>query len=264
MTEEVKVEDQVLENVQEEKEVDPVQAKALEMGWRPLEEFDGDPADFIDAKEFVSRTPLYEKLNSQSKLIKNLQKTLDQLKGHYTKVKETEYNRALEQLKNARITAVSEGDGQKFDLIDTEIKRIEQEAESIKEINEAVVEPPEKSEHPQFTAWKAKNRWYENTGYMQRFADETAAQYFSKGIIDPNVVLPAIEAAVKKEFPDKFKNQNKVNAPEVASGDKARSGKRETFTLTDDEQRVMNTFVRSGVMTKEEYIADLKKIKGVA
>ena len=37
---------------------DPIETRALEMGWRPKEEFDGNEEDFIDAKEFVRRKPL--------------------------------------------------------------------------------------------------------------------------------------------------------------------------------------------------------------
>jgi hypothetical protein len=32
--------------------------------------------------------------------------------------------------------------------------------------------------------------------------------------------------------------------------------------LTDEERRVMNTFVRQDIMTKEEYIRDLRAVKG--
>jgi len=33
--------------------------------------------------------------------------------------------------------------------------------------------------------------------------------------------------------------------------------------MSEDEKRVMNTFVRTGVMSKEDYIAQLKLIRGV-
>mgnify|MGYP000971805459 FL=1 len=34
-----------------------LEVKAMNMGWRPMEEFDGPEEEFIDAKEFVRRAP---------------------------------------------------------------------------------------------------------------------------------------------------------------------------------------------------------------
>ena len=33
--------------------------------------------------------------------------------------------------------------------------------------------------------------------------------------------------------------------------------------MTEEEKRVMNTFIRQGIMTKDDYISELKKTKGV-
>ena len=48
-------------------ELSPIEQKALEMGWRPKEEFEGEEADFIDATEFVRRKPLFEKIDTVGK-----------------------------------------------------------------------------------------------------------------------------------------------------------------------------------------------------
>ena len=74
-----------------------------------------------------------------------------------------------------------------------------------------------------------------------------------------------IEKAVREEFPNKFRNPNKDTAPAVeSSGNKGtKSGKGfSEADLDDRERKVMNSLVRQKIMTKEEYLADLKKIKG--
>ena len=83
----------------EVKQLSPIEEKALEMGWRPQEEWDGEPEDFIDAKEFVRRQPLFDKIEQTTKALKDLKKGHEALIQHHLKVKETEYNRALETLK---------------------------------------------------------------------------------------------------------------------------------------------------------------------
>jgi cytochrome c556 len=59
-----------------------IETRALEMGWRPKEEFEGSEDDFIDAKEFVRRKPLFEKIEHQSKELKQIKQALEACKGH--------------------------------------------------------------------------------------------------------------------------------------------------------------------------------------
>ena len=63
-----------------------VELRAMEMGWRPRDEFSGEDDDFIDAKEFVARKPLYDKIAQQSKQLKNVTQAVEALKEHYGKV----------------------------------------------------------------------------------------------------------------------------------------------------------------------------------
>ena len=118
------------ENSQEEivdtsAERTPMEQKAMEMGWRPKDEFHGDEDDFIDAKEFVRRQPLFEKIEAQNKQIKNVTKALETFKQHYTKVEQAAVERALTMLKTQRKEALSDGDGDRFELLDDEIKKVE-------------------------------------------------------------------------------------------------------------------------------------------
>ena len=44
-------------------ELSEIEVKAMNMGWRPIEEFDGPEDEFIDAKEFVRRALYLTRLN---------------------------------------------------------------------------------------------------------------------------------------------------------------------------------------------------------
>jgi hypothetical protein len=109
MTEEVKpVENEVQENIQDTPiEVSDIEKKALELGWRPKSEFHGAEDEFIDAKEFVRRQPLFDKIEAQSRQLKTVTRTLNELKEHYTKVNEAAYNRAISELREQRKEALS-------------------------------------------------------------------------------------------------------------------------------------------------------------
>ena len=75
----------------QEKQFSAIEQKALDQGWRPKEEFDGDPDAFIDAPEFVRRGELFSKIEHQSKELKAVKAALDALKTHHSRVKEVEY-----------------------------------------------------------------------------------------------------------------------------------------------------------------------------
>lgn len=265
MTEEVKTVENT-ENIEntEVNQYSDIEQRALEMGWRPKEDYNGAEEDFIDAKEFVNRKPLFDKIESQSKQIKAVSKALDALKQHYTKVQETEFNRALAQLKSVRKTALNEGDGDSFEEADNAIKQVEAQVQALQATAQTPAVQTEEL-HPEFQAWISKNPWYNSTRYMREFADDIGMQ-FSKNGLTPSEVLVEVEKAVRKEFPHKFTNPNKSNAPDVGSSRKEsgsnRSRSDDNVELTDQERRIMNTLVSQGVLTKEKYIADLKAVKG--
>ena len=61
-----------VEEVEEEEPLEAVEPSdeetvARAAGWRPKEEFDGDPNQWVDAGEFNRRAPLFEKINNQNK-----------------------------------------------------------------------------------------------------------------------------------------------------------------------------------------------------
>lgn len=240
-----------------------VELRAMEMGWRPKEEYNGDEENFIDAKEFVRRKPLFDKIEHQGKQIKAVTKALEALKTHYTRVEEAAVQKAISQMKAQRKEALANGDGDSFELIDDEIKKAESSLAQIEKAREIpLVE--EEVVNPEWNAWQSRNSWYNTTPHMKVFADQVGATLAQRGMA-PAEVLKEVEKAVRKEFPQKFTNPNKASAPDVDSG----GGKPKTVNKADDgfmneqEKKVMNDLVRTGVLTKEKYISDLKAIKGL-
>lgn len=263
MTEEVKIEindsdsSEQIENTQVVD--DPFVTKAKEMGWRPKDDFQGEDTDFVDAKEFVQRAPLFDKIESQNKTIKNLTKSFDMLKGHYTKVREMEFERALGALKADREAAVSDADGRKFEVVDKQIKRVEKEFEQLQADNTAVDTP----DPAEFHAWQARNEWYTKDEELREYADTIGTRMANKGLA-PAEVLAEVTRKVKGMFPHKFVNKNKQDAPDVglSSGRGGKSSNAsERFELSDFENQVMKTLLRDGTFkTKEEYISQLKAL----
>lgn len=245
----------------EKVEPSPIEQKAMEMGWKPKEQFSGNEEDFIDAKEFVSRQPLYDTISHTKRELKQLRDSFDALKNHYTNVREFEYKRALDSLKKERQNAVSNGDGEKFEELDNEIKAVEKQRMALARSREEVAPAPA----PEFERFLNNNSWYSNVKYMREFADEYGTRLHAQGM-SPEEVLKEVEKAVRKEFPQKFVNPNREQAPIVEGGSKGTAGKKvEIFKLTQQEEQVFATLHRNDpkTFTREKYIEQIKAVRGV-
>ncbi len=264
-------EDQVVDQVQEnvegtEEQISDIEQRALEMGWRPKSDFDGEEADFIDAKEFVRRKPLFDKIEHQSKELKEIRKVLRSLQDHHVKVKETEFQRAVDFLKVQKKQAYEEGDTDKIIEIDDQIAEMREskraQAQTVAFNEEAKQMPPE------FAAWVTANPWYAQDKSLRTFADSLGvshAQEFPDKT--PQEVLQYVKSAVRRAYPDKFNNPNKTKPAAVDGGTSStKVGSGTKFQLTADEERVMKQFERQGIFndkfTKDMYIADVKRTRG--
>lgn len=247
-----------VENTQ--REYSAIEQRAMEQGWRPKDEFNGEPEAFIDAPEFIRRGELFSKIEHQSKELKQVRAALDALKDHNSKIKEAEYKRAMRDLEAARKQALVDGEHDRFFALEEKIEEVKQEKQEFDEqLNTVKVEAPEV--HPEFQSWVEKNQWYTQDEAMAAYADRVGTKLAREGV-RPAEVLQRVEAEVKKRFPDNFVNKKQSRPMAVEPAGRS-GGSRDSFQLDDTEREIMRKFVRTGVMTEKEYIEQLKITKGV-
>ena len=219
----------------QQQQTDSYEELAKAQGWRPKEEFEGDPDKWRPAREFVERGELFGKIDSMGKELKETRKALKMLQDHHAKVKETEYNKAL-----------------------TELKALQAEQKAREVTAQMAPQQPD----PRFITWANENKWYNSDQEMRQFADAIGVGYAqSNPGLDPVEVLNYVTAQVKSRFKDKFVNPNR-SKPNSVEGATTAAANKSSFELTEDERKVMNTFVRQGLMSKEEYIAEVKRMRG--
>lgn len=239
-------------------DVDVYESQAREQGWRPKDEYEGDPNKWRPAKEFVERGELFGKIDHMGKELKETRKALKMLQEHHSKVKETEYTNALRELKALQKRHLEEGNSDGY-LETTELLtdlKAEQKA------REVVTQNTPAQPDPRFLSWTQENKWYQTNAEMREYADTVGMGYANRNPgIDPEDVLQFVTKEVKARFKDSFVNPNR-SKPSSVEGASAPAANKGSFELTDDERRTMNTFVRAGVMTKDEYIAEVKKMRG--
>jgi len=237
---------------------------AKEKGWRPKEEYHGDPAHWRSAEVFLALDEPIKKIETLAKELKEQKKANQFLLEHHQKVKESEFKRAYDFLKAEKKAAYEQGDVDRVIEIDEQIAQFR---ETQKQQREAEVIPSANEPHPDFTAWVSKNDWYEKDDEMRETADALGLRHAQDNPSKrPNEVLTWVESKIKRMYADKFSNPNR-NKPSAVEGVSSGSGKKtsgndDSFDISDEERQVMNTFIRQGIMTKEQYLKELRQVKG--
>lgn len=254
-----------------------VAEKARSKGWKPLEEYTGEAADWVDAKEFLGRERLFNTIHDQRREIKKLEKDISAISKHFENMEKAAYTRALNELKAKQAVAVEEQD------VSAVKETTEQIAELTKQHAEQKQSQTQQGESPEFVQWRQDNEWFEKDSEMREDAIAIGVGYAAKNLDkSQEEVLRYVTEKVKKIYPEKFKKPVRKE-PVVESGNGTGSEaqpatkKSKGLTVGDlDEREVatMKTFIKRGVFKEqakklniseqEVYLRDLAKAKGVA
>jgi hypothetical protein len=241
--------------------VDIYEEQAREQGWRPKEEWDGDPDKWRPAKEFVERGELFGKIDHMGRELKETRKALKMLQEHHTKVKETEFKRAVDELKALQKKHLEEGNSDGY----LETSELLTDLKAEQKAREAVAEVTPNQPHPDFVQWVNANKWYNADVEMHDYADAVGLRYAQNNPhLEPNEVLTYVSQQVRNRFKERFVNPNRSKPSAVEGSNNTESPKKDSFKLTDEERKVMHTFVRTGTMSEKEYIDEVKRMRGVA
>lgn len=236
-----------------------IEVEAMNHGWRPKEDFDANEANagkkWRTAEEFMDRKSLFDKIDSQHREIKDLKRGLTGLAEHNAKIEKSAYDRALSDLRAERKIALEEGNLVRAEEIRDQIDDIKDQKEAV-QVQPVVTDLP-----PEVLQWREQNSWYERDLTLTSFADGLGQRLIRRGMA-PAEVMAEVTRQVRENFPEKFRNPNKDNAPKMEAGTR-RTPKQDSFRLNPEEERVMRTLIRAGAPIKEdEYIAQIKKLRG--
>lgn len=237
-----------------EPEATDYEGTAREKGWRPKEEYEGDPDGWVGAEEFVKRQPLFDKIKGQAKKLKELEKTVEALAKHYqtniTQAKE----RAISDLKAERREAIELGDADRVEQIDARITHVTAMPDPV------APAPVLAPEIEQFI--EDQKDWFNKDEDMTAFAVSYNESYLKRHPNELGKSLDETMKAVRKAFPDKFTNQKRQAPPPVEGGSvqNAGGGKYSVGRLNPEQKLVYNQLVKvHKQMSHEEYFKSLEE-----
>lgn len=265
--EEVVVTEDNKEVIQEKEvvKVSPVEEAARAAGWVSKEEWEAsgkDPAEWRSAKEYQERGELFEEIHKLKDANKKTAAAFKVLVEHHKKVRETAMKEALAQLKAQKKEALENHEIEKVFEIDEKIEQVKASPDQIPDVD---LPAEEVGPTPTFKAWHKRNDWYQLDG-----SDEASAYANVVGEklrksnpeMSEKEFLEQVESKVARRFPELFENPASNRASEVNPKSSARPTTGSSIKLTEAEERVCKLLVEQGVMTRKEYMDEIKKTRG--
>lgn len=234
--------------------------KARDRGWRPEEEWDGEPGEWVDANTFNRMGELMDRISSQSRELKEVKGVISEFKKYNKERDIIALKRAKEQLLAEKTIAYENEEFNRVVQLDEDIKEADRQiasAGSDSGNNDPGYDPFKAYYEDE---WIADNSWYKKSVIMRGAADTLGKEYIAEHPnTTPKELFKYVTDTIKEEFPDKFKNPNRDNAAAVGSNKGKGKGNRNARSqLTDEEFAVGTRFVKSGLYDSiEEYEKEL-------
>ena len=272
------------------------QEKAKKKGWKPLEEFEGDPADWVDAKEFLGREPLFEANRDLKRQLKQQQTRFEQdmkvISSQFSQMNEQAHKRALMELQEQRDLAIIEKDIGAVRELDTKIDETKQA--HVKAVQSTQTQTQTAGETEYMRDWRSENKWFDDDPTLQDEAVSIGVGYMMKNQgTSQEKMLEYVTDRIKKIYPEKFQTKSRKgkepvensedvgkegagnvvekSSPPLGNRGTKAGGKLSVNDLNDMEKSVMRTFIKRGVFKEaalknkrseqDEYLAQLAETR---
>lgn len=227
---------------------DPIADLAKSMGWRPKEEFKGDPNLWKPADEYIRAGGEIQR--GQSRELKELRTTMDNIARTNAAIVQSTIAAEREKLIAKYNQAVEDGDAATSFNLGRQIDNLNQQAQTI-------VNPPPAAPPPEAQAWVQRNNWFNQDPLARDLALNVAERYARAGH-GTEEQLQAAEREVRRTYPHLFGASSKpppgVQPPASRSGASRRVGS--TFAdLPAEAKKIAQDMADRGVIPDKEAYA---------
>jgi hypothetical protein len=241
------------------------EAEARQQGWRPKEEFQGDPDRWTDAETFARRADeVLPILKKRDRILKQENETLKRdLKAtvaRFETIEKRAYDRAMADLEKRQAEAVENGDLAGVKKATDDIRALEREtaapatpAASEQDVMEALIE------------FRETNPWYDKGGLERDYADLLAQKHADQAKkMAPADFFAMIGDKVREKYKDRLAvndddddaptPRRKVLSPVEGAGPRRPRGGKTGADLPPDAQKTADRFIRMGIIkTRDDY-----------
>lgn len=228
-------------------EFSEVEREAMEQGWKP----DGPKSaeQFISDGSYIKKIKNYgKKLQASDEEIASLNATVAEMKKFMDQQRELGYQQAMKELQRERKAAEKEGDAVRVQEIDREM----QEAQPLPAETQAFLE--------RHASWLSDPSY--EAEQMREFAKKRDAE-LTKFNLSLGQIAEQIDKDLEVAFPKYFKKEVQEQPIMAVESDSTPRKTRKTAGYNDlspIQKDICNKLEKSGAMTREQYIENLKLI----
>jgi hypothetical protein len=235
-----------------EEKVLTIDDKARAMGWRPLEEYKGDPDAWVDAKEFVSRSSFFKKIDSLKEKIQTQEQVIRTMNQTLSLSERRGYEKALEEAKQQMAEARAQGNFKEYE------KAVMKQADIVKNIPASITHTEDFTKEQYWKEFVEQNPWQHQSdlnSQIKRAAALVMTQNLQQS--NPNIsnkeITDYIHKEIRVKFPDEFKHEQTY--PTVMS-----SGRQNSSTVVSNSLEGLNEAQKQAIKYLESKNLDTKEI----
>lgn len=226
------------------------EAEASKMGWRPKEQFRGDPERWVDAKTFVERghevLPIVKselkKTREELAEVRKAAQEWQEFNKAATERQVEEWKSKYQQAVRDKAEAVNKGDGEA--MVEAEARQKELEASRPQPKKE------EAKPHPAFLAWREQNPWFDVDEEKTDIAMGIAFRLRAKNIQGEEFFRKMDEELGKRAAPPTRAGPQRGGRPSGES-----KGARSYENLKPEFRKACDRMVANLGIKKEQYVA---------
>ena len=249
-------------------------------GWVPSEQFRGREDEWVDAETFVRRgrelNPILRANNRR--LIKEVEElraaqhqtaqAINEFRAYHEETEARTYAKAIADLKQQRKAALLDGDNaaalaaeEGIDALDAEMYQVQQ-AKKRTTPRQQAQQPDSPVTHADIKDFTDRNEWFSvdkvKTGIAMALGEQLHVE-------QPQLVgrsfLAELEERLVEQFPAQFGNPRRQGASKMegggSDGPRGRGTRGKTAAdLPADARAAMNKYVKAGLLTEKQYLAD--------
>ena len=220
-------EQEAQEEEHDELELNPVEQRAWDQGWRPEDQFEGNPDNWKTAGEYNLYGEMQEHVREAKAETRRKEAEFDSRIQSLNKLHEAQQAAAINDLKAQQRQAVEEADTAEFD-------RLQGQIDSHQTIEQAPVDP---AKDPLIQAWEDKNPWV-NDPDDEKGQQAIALYNIAAGRTGATVssALAYAEEQLSKLYPSETPTNPRREMPSMTEQSSARpTGRRRSKELTMDD-----------------------------
>jgi hypothetical protein len=142
------------EDAAEESNLSATDQTAFDQGWRPKEEFKGDPDNWKTSKEYIKDGEFISKIADLNRRMDSQKADFDERLENTNKLNEARRKSEIEDLKAKQREAINMADEDAYDRAQKKIDTLED--------SKADTDDQPQAKDPAITEWEAKNDWINN------------------------------------------------------------------------------------------------------